>query len=177
MTSESNSDVIVVGGGVVGLTTAVVLAESGSRVRVWAREPGERATSGVAGGLWWPYRIEPEERVGAWALDSLAVYEAAGFVGAQADQAAAAVFTYVLGNAAGTAATASLTRKLGREGADAQEQFEAVTAKAQDVARRFPRLAARLDTAAAVDYAAAPEKAFEFGLRALLDGLERQRPA
>ncbi|QYX82767.1 FAD-binding oxidoreductase [Streptomyces akebiae] len=66
---------IVVGGGVVGLTTAVVLAESGRRVRVWAREPGERATSGVAGGLWWPYRIEPEELVGAWALDTLAVYE------------------------------------------------------------------------------------------------------
>ncbi|MFF7394447.1 FAD-dependent oxidoreductase [Streptomyces scabiei] len=75
MTGESNSDVIVVGGGVVGLTTAVVLAESGRRVRVWAREPAERATSGVAGGLWWPYRIEPEELVGAWALDTLDVYE------------------------------------------------------------------------------------------------------
>ncbi|WP_216588269.1 FAD-dependent oxidoreductase [Streptomyces brasiliscabiei] len=69
------SDVIVVGGGVVGLTTAVVLAERGGRVRIWAREPGERTTSAVAGGLWWPYRIEPEELVGAWALDSLSVYE------------------------------------------------------------------------------------------------------
>ncbi|MFF6779390.1 FAD-dependent oxidoreductase [Streptomyces sp. NPDC012510] len=75
MTNESNSEVIVVGGGVVGLTTAVVLAESGGQVRIWAREPGERTTSAVAGGLWWPYRIEPEELVGAWALESLAVYE------------------------------------------------------------------------------------------------------
>lgn len=75
MTNESNSDVIVVGGGVVGLTTAVVLAESGRRVRIWAREPAERTTSAVAGGLWWPYRIEPEELVGEWALDTLAVYE------------------------------------------------------------------------------------------------------
>jgi D-amino-acid oxidase len=66
--------VIVVGGGVVGLTTAVVLAEGGRRVRVWAREPAERTTSAVAGGLWWPYRIEPEERVGRWALESLLVY-------------------------------------------------------------------------------------------------------
>ncbi|MEW2287558.1 FAD-dependent oxidoreductase [Streptomyces sp. NPDC047841] len=66
---------IVVGSGIAGLTTAVLLAESGRRVRVWAREPAERTTSAVAGGLWWPYRIEPEPLVGAWALESLAVYE------------------------------------------------------------------------------------------------------
>ncbi|MGW2772241.1 FAD-dependent oxidoreductase [Streptomyces olivaceoviridis] len=66
---------IVVGSGIAGLTTAVLLAESGRRVRVWAREPAERTTSAVAGGLWWPYRIEPEPLVGAWALDSLTVYE------------------------------------------------------------------------------------------------------
>lgn len=75
MTHESNSDVIVVGGGVVGLTTAVVLAEGGARVRIRTREPAELTTSAVAGGLWWPYRIEPEELVGAWALTTLAVYE------------------------------------------------------------------------------------------------------
>ncbi|MGY5006596.1 FAD-dependent oxidoreductase [Streptomyces sp. 900105755] len=67
---------IVVGGGVVGLTTAVVLAESGRRVRVWARETGGRTTSAVAGALWWPYRIEPETLVGEWSLASLVVYEA-----------------------------------------------------------------------------------------------------
>ncbi|WP_153815859.1 FAD-dependent oxidoreductase [Streptomyces sp. SUK 48] len=66
---------IVVGGGVVGLTTAVVLAEAGRRVSVWTREPAEETTSAVAGGLWWPYRIEPERLVGAWALETLAVYE------------------------------------------------------------------------------------------------------
>ncbi|MER5859255.1 FAD-dependent oxidoreductase [Streptomyces sp. NPDC059688] len=66
---------IVVGSGVAGLTTAVVLAESGRRVRVWAREPAGRTTSAVAGGLWWPYRIEPERLVGEWALRTLAVYE------------------------------------------------------------------------------------------------------
>lgn len=66
---------VVVGSGVIGLTTAVVLAEGGRRVRVWTREPAEGTTSAVAGGLWWPYRIEPEESVGAWALESLTVYE------------------------------------------------------------------------------------------------------
>ncbi|MFE5946898.1 FAD-dependent oxidoreductase [Streptomyces sp. NPDC056480] len=68
------SDVIVVGGGVVGLTTAVTLAERGLRVRVWSRDEVTATTSAVAGALWWPYRIEPEEAAGAWALASLRVY-------------------------------------------------------------------------------------------------------
>ncbi|MBP2585904.1 D-amino-acid oxidase [Streptomyces sp. PvR006] len=68
------SDVIVVGGGVVGLTTAVTLAERGLRVRVWSRDEVTDTTSAVAGALWWPYRIEPEEAAGAWALASLRVY-------------------------------------------------------------------------------------------------------
>ena len=75
METGVNGDVIVVGGGVIGLTTAVVLAERGARVRVWTREPAELTTSAVAGALWWPYRIEPEALVGEWALQSLAVYE------------------------------------------------------------------------------------------------------
>ncbi|MEV6840331.1 FAD-dependent oxidoreductase [Streptomyces sp. NPDC051133] len=75
MDNEPSDEVIVVGAGVAGLTTAVVLAESGRRVRVWAREPAGRTTSAVAGGLWWPYRIEPEPSVGEWALQTLAVYE------------------------------------------------------------------------------------------------------
>ncbi|GAA3847574.1 FAD-dependent oxidoreductase [Streptomyces coacervatus] len=75
MESARNNDVIVVGAGVVGLTTAVVLAERGVRVRVWTRDPVERTTSAVAGALWWPYRIEPVARARAWALQSLDVYE------------------------------------------------------------------------------------------------------
>ncbi|MYW62818.1 FAD-dependent oxidoreductase [Streptomyces sp. SID8379] len=65
---------IVVGGGVMGMATALVLARSGRRVRVWSREPAERTTSAVAGALWWPYRIDPVERVGPWSLQSLRRY-------------------------------------------------------------------------------------------------------
>ncbi|MEV0936963.1 FAD-dependent oxidoreductase [Streptomyces phaeochromogenes] len=75
MTRDRSGDVIVVGSGVVGLTTAVVLAESGRRVRVWTREPAEGTTSAVAGALWWPYSVEPLELARAWALESLSVYE------------------------------------------------------------------------------------------------------
>ncbi|MBT2415217.1 FAD-binding oxidoreductase [Streptomyces sp. ISL-12] len=75
METELEGEVVVVGGGVIGLTTAVVLAERGSRVRVWTREPLERTTSAVAGALWWPYRIAPAAAARAWALRSLDVYE------------------------------------------------------------------------------------------------------
>ncbi|MFJ6836317.1 FAD-dependent oxidoreductase [Streptomyces sp. NPDC091209] len=75
MEKSGSGDVIVVGSGVVGLTTAVVLAEAGRRVRVWAREPAERTTSAVAGALWWPYRIEPKALARTWALVSLSEYE------------------------------------------------------------------------------------------------------
>jgi hypothetical protein len=112
----------------------------------------------------------------------LAVYEAAGFGGAQADQAAATVFTFVLGNALGAAAEASLIRKLSRGGGDAQELIREHLAEATAIAAQFPRLAARVAAdagvgeaaTAATEYGAAPEGSFEFGLRAILDGLEAQ---
>jgi AcrR family transcriptional regulator len=104
---------------------------------------------------------------------TLAIYEAAGFTGARADQAAATVFTFVLGNALGPAAEVSLTRKLGRDGGDAEKLMRDSMAKAGEIATGFPRLRARLETAAA-DYGAAPDNSFEFGLQAILDGLEAQ---
>jgi AcrR family transcriptional regulator len=105
----------------------------------------------------------------------LAVFEAAGFTGDQADQAAATVFTFVLGNALGPAATASLTRKLDRDGSAAEESMREIMQKAHETAMQYPRLRARLETAAA-DYGAAPDHTFEFGLLAILDGLEARLP-
>ena len=104
---------------------------------------------------------------------SLAIYETAGFTGARADQAAATVFIFVLGNALGHAAAASLTRKLSHDGGNAQEMMRDSMAKAREIAAQFPRLRARLETAVA-DYAAAPNNSFEFGLQAILDGIEAQ---
>lgn len=43
------------------------------RVAVWSRDPAGDTTSAAAGGLWWPYRVEPEENVGAWSLRTLGV--------------------------------------------------------------------------------------------------------
>ncbi|WP_415953494.1 FAD-dependent oxidoreductase [Streptomyces sp. KLOTTS4A1] len=70
-----DADVIVVGGGVIGLSAAVVLAERGRRVRVWARTPAEHSTSAVAGAICWPYRIEPLDKAVDWSVRSLREYE------------------------------------------------------------------------------------------------------
>jgi D-amino-acid oxidase len=57
---------IVVGAGVVGLTTAVRLREAGVAADVVAREEPQHTTSAVAAALWYPYRALPVERVTAW---------------------------------------------------------------------------------------------------------------
>ena len=57
----------------VGLTTAVRLAERGWRVRVWTAAPATATTSAVAAAIWYPYRVEPPELVLAWARRTFAV--------------------------------------------------------------------------------------------------------
>lgn len=104
---------------------------------------------------------------------SLAVFEMAGFGPEEADQAAATVFMFVLGSALGESAMVSLTRRLEREGGDAEEKIRKTIEQASEVGKQFPRLRARLQTDGANSgYAAAPERSFEFGLKTILDGLE-----
>lgn len=62
------SDVLVIGGGVIGLTSAVALAEEGLRVRLLSRDPAAATTSAVAGGLCWPYRIRPQADAVRWSV-------------------------------------------------------------------------------------------------------------
>ena len=64
-------DVLVIGAGVSGLTTAVCLAEAGLRVRVWAAATGSGTTSSAAGAMWSPYLVEAGDRVRAWSIATL----------------------------------------------------------------------------------------------------------
>lgn len=107
---------------------------------------------------------------------SLDVYERAGFAAADADRTAGTVLIFVLGNTLGPAAQVSLTRRLGRDGADAEQVLADTTARAAEIALRFPKLRARIDTAGA-GYTAAPASTFEFGLAAILDGFEARLAA
>ena len=66
-------EITVVGAGVIGLTTALVLERAGHDVRLVARERALDATSGAAGAIWLPVRIEPGGREFGWALRSYRV--------------------------------------------------------------------------------------------------------
>ncbi len=63
--------VTVVGGGVVGLTTALELAGAGHRVTVVRDRSVEDTVSRVAGGLWFPYHVEPRDQAVRWGLVAL----------------------------------------------------------------------------------------------------------
>ena len=70
-------DVAVVGAGVIGLTTAVQLAEAGWNVHVLTKDLPMHTTSAAAGAIWAaPYLVEPRDRVDAWAVHSLGVFTA-----------------------------------------------------------------------------------------------------
>jgi D-amino-acid oxidase len=65
-----DSAVAVIGAGISGLTTAVALAERGYVPRVISDLPAERAASGAAAAIWYPYEAVPVELVASWALIS-----------------------------------------------------------------------------------------------------------
>jgi len=63
-------DVVVVGGGIIGLTAAVRLGEAGLDVTVWSKDPPEATVSAVSAAVWYPSRTEFSPRVRRWALDT-----------------------------------------------------------------------------------------------------------
>lgn len=99
--------VVVVGAGVSGLTSAIRLAEAGWPVRVWAAAPPLETTSAVAGAVWAPPR--PAERAAqtlGWTEHSLGMFrELAEDPGTGVRMAPAlAVGDFAAGDAASTAA-------------------------------------------------------------------------
>jgi D-amino-acid oxidase len=75
-------DAVVVGAGIIGLTTAVHLAESGLAVEVRSAAPPELSTSAAAGAMWCLSYVEESERVLEWSRHTLAQFIELGSAGA-----------------------------------------------------------------------------------------------
>ena len=58
--------VMVLGAGVVGLTTAIRLLEAGHDLRVVTAVPIEATTSWITAGIWFPTHVGPPGRVAVW---------------------------------------------------------------------------------------------------------------
>lgn len=66
-------NILVVGSGVTGLTTAVRLLEAGHNVVIWTRERAPDTTSAVAAATWYPYAVAGAH-ANQWGLTSLTVF-------------------------------------------------------------------------------------------------------
>jgi D-amino-acid oxidase len=65
--------IAIIGAGVSGLTCGVVFAEHGYRTAISAENIGQQTTSSVAAAVWFPYHVEPAERVIPLALETYQV--------------------------------------------------------------------------------------------------------
>jgi D-amino-acid oxidase len=65
--------IAIIGAGVSGLTCGVVFAEHGYRTAIFAKDIGQQTTSSVAAAVWFPYHVEPAERVIPLALETYQV--------------------------------------------------------------------------------------------------------
>ena len=65
--------IAIIGAGVSGLTCGVVFAERSYRTAIFAKETGRQTTSGAAAAVWFPYHVEPVERVIPLALETYQV--------------------------------------------------------------------------------------------------------
>lgn len=70
--------ILVIGSGLIGLTSALKLAQAGHKVTVWSKEPVGTfpRTSLNAWATWWPVSIPADPRVEAWNEATLPVYTA-----------------------------------------------------------------------------------------------------
>jgi D-amino-acid oxidase len=68
-------DVIVIGCGVSGLTTGLLLQGAGHRVSIWAKTLPPYTTSNAAAAVWHPFKANPPEKVARWGAEAYRRFE------------------------------------------------------------------------------------------------------
>ncbi len=60
-------EILILGAGVSGLSTGILLLKKGYSVKIWARELSPNTTSDTAAAIWYPYLCSPREKAIPWA--------------------------------------------------------------------------------------------------------------
>ncbi len=75
MREDTSLDVLVIGCGVSGLTTGLLLQEAGHRVSIWAKTLPPYTTSNAAAAVWHPFRVNPPDKVARWGAEAFRQFE------------------------------------------------------------------------------------------------------
>ncbi|MBI1326954.1 MAG: FAD-dependent oxidoreductase [Alphaproteobacteria bacterium] len=69
------AEIIIIGAGITGLTTALTLQRAGYQTKIITKDYGINSASGVSAALWKPYEANPPERVLKWARHAYGVFQ------------------------------------------------------------------------------------------------------
>ncbi len=67
---DKEKQVLVVGAGVSGLSSAILLHDAGYAVTIWAKDLTPDTTSSVAAAFWYPYLCNPRDKAITWSKDT-----------------------------------------------------------------------------------------------------------
>ncbi len=99
-----------------------------------------------------------------------AIYEAAGFEGADLDWAFNTMFNFILGAAVGESLKVTLRTRLVADN-EAEAKINDHLRRADEIAGAFPRLKARIIATEATGRETTTQDAFDYGIETILDGL------
>lgn len=69
------TDILVLGAGIIGLSTAITLLKAGHDVTIWTKAQTPHLTSDVAAAFWSPFRCLPEDKVLRWSKTGKQILE------------------------------------------------------------------------------------------------------
>ncbi len=62
----NNKRILILGAGVSGLSTGILLLQEGHNVHIWAKDLPPNTTSNIAAAVWFPYLCNPRDKATEW---------------------------------------------------------------------------------------------------------------
>ncbi len=75
-----NKHILILGAGVSGLSTGILLLKDGFDVTIWAKDFPPNTTSNKAGAFWYPYLCDPKDKATKWARATLRYLSESGIL-------------------------------------------------------------------------------------------------